>query len=757
MKLKILLFVFFSLSASALVAQTTEVIADWEAAATSYDYTSFENGHFGDSAFAAIANPQSSGINTSDTVATWWKANDAKNWAGLTITPSEEINFRGSVAELCIKVWAGATCDVLLKIEGSETSDPASLLMPYTTPNEWQELCFDYSVADDQGDIGLGHIFTKVSLFLDFGSVPATDEVYFFDDLTKTFGGLYVDPDQEMISDNEPGDTTDIFAFGNGHFGDSTFTIVANPDASIMNPSANVHAWCEADNAEGWGGFGLIIDTIDFTGDKASICISMLIDHTASIRIKAAGSQTGPDVRIEQPYTTPGEWQQICFDFTQPGTVNGNLGLGHLYNRLDFYLDYGSSQATDDCYYFDDILIISNGTGEVPQLIENLINANAELSTFGGYVEDVDFWSELNKNGVTVFAPSNAAFDALPSAEKDALDNNTDNAIYNMILHHMAYDSLPADLLTNDFVFITRNGQDATVSGTSINGANITSSEEAINGLLHAMDAVMQYPTDPEVYLYTDFEGNGSEDDDGWWYWETGGYDAFEFIANPHKEGINTSDSVMKYRRFPVGLWYQGIACNHNRQYNFYGPMRKVCFDVYAPEGDHMLFLKMDHALTPNVKTGWYQSYTGGEWTTVCFDATDPDWYDDTRTGENNIFPGSALFFDSEESTLPDDTITFYLDNWRTIDTTTVGINDALSSLENFKIFPNPASDYLIVNTDTPVKTAIVYDVTGNIILYFDDPVARKMNISSLRTGMYFMKFVGYQDESQGIVKFIKQ
>lgn len=756
MRLKVLLFVFFSLSATALVAQTTEVIADWEAAATSYDYTAFSNGHFGDSVFATIANPHVSGINTSDSVGTWWKANDAASWAGLTITPSEEVNFRGSVAELCIKVWAEATCDVLLKIEGSETSDPASLLMPYTTPNEWQELCFDYSVADDQGDIGLGHVFTKVVLFPDFGSVPAADAVYYFDDLTKTFGGLYVDPDQKMISDNEPGDTTDIFAFGNGHFGDSTFTIVANPDPGIMNPSANVHAWCEAHDASTWGGFGLIQDTLDFTGDKAAICISMLIDHAANIRIKVAGSQTGPDVRIEQPYTTPGEWQQICFDFTEPGTVNGNLGLGHLYTRMDFYLDYGSSQATDDCYHFDDILIISNGTGEVPQLIENLINANPDLSTFKSYVEDVDFWSELNKNGVTVFAPSNAAFDALPSAEKDALDNNTDNAIYNMILHHMAYDSLPADLLTNDFVFITRNGQDATVSGTSINGANITSSQEAINGLLHAMDAVMQYPTDPEVYLYSDFEGNGSEDDDGWWDWETGGYDAFKFIANPHKEGINMSDSVMEYRRFPVGLWYQGIACNHNRQYNFYGPMLKVCFDVYAPAGDHTLFLKMDNAPTPNVKTGWRESYTGGEWTTVCFNATKPDYYDDTRNGLYNIFPGSALFFDAENSTLPDDTVTFYLDNWRTIDTTTVGIND-LSSLKNFEIFPNPASDYLIVNTDAPVKMAIVYDVTGNIILYFDDPVARKMNISSLRTGMYFMKFVGFQDESQGIVKFIKQ
>jgi hypothetical protein len=756
MKLKNLLFVFFSLFASLLVAQTTEIIADWETPGTSYSYTSFGNGHFGDSVFVAIANPNSSGINTSDTVAAWMKANDAKTWGGLTIVPSEEINFKGSIAKLRIKVLAADSCDVLLKVEGSETSEPASLLMPYTTPNEWQELTFDYSVADGQGDIGLGHIFTKVAIFLDFGLVPAADAVYYFDDLTKVFGGLYVDPDQTMISDNETGDTTDIFAFGNGHFGDSTFTIVPNPDSSIMNPSTNVHAWCEANNASGWGGFGLILDTIDFTGNKASICISMRIDHEANIRIKMAGSETGPDVRIEQPYTTPGEWQQICFDFTKPGTVNGNLGLGHLYTRMDFYMDYGSSQDDDDCYYFDDILIISNGTGVVPQLIENLINANTELTTFKGYIEQVDFWGEINKNGVTVFAPSNDAFNALSATEKDALDNNTDNAIYNMIMHHMVYDSLPADMLTDGLNVMTRNGQDGTISGTAINGANIASSEEAINGFLHTLDGVMQYPADPDVYIYTDFEGDGSEDDTGWWWWGTDGNDAFKIIDNPHKDDVNGSDKVAEYKKFPVGLWYQGIASMHNRQYNFFGPMKKVCFDVYSPEGDHVLFLKLDKALTPNVKSGWEVSYTGGGWTTICFDATEPDYYNAERNGENNIFPGSALFFDANTKTLPADTVIFYIDNWRTENIETTGISD-ISSYKHFKIFPNPATEYLKMNSDAPVKTAFVYDITGSLMLTFDNPVTQELNISSLKTGMYFIKAVGLKGENRGIVKFIKK
>jgi len=759
MRLKNLFFIFFSLSASVLVAQTTEVIADWETAEKSYDYSSFENGHFGDSLFVAISNPHASGINTSDTVATWWKANDAKSWAGLTIEPSEEINFRGSVAEMCIKIWGTDSCNVLLKLEGSETSDPASLLMPYTTPYEWQEICFDYSVADDQGDIGLGHIFTKVALFLDFGSVPETDAVYYFDDLTKTFGGLYVDPDQEMISDNEPGDATEIHAFGNGHFGDSTFSVVANPDPGIMNPSANVHQWCEANDASSWGGFGLVMDTIDFTGTKASVCISMLIDHEATIRIKAFGSQTGPDVRIEQPYTTPGEWQQICFDFTNPGTVNGNLGLGHLYTSLDFYMDYGSAQADDDCYYFDDILVISDGTGEIPRLIENLVRANTNLSVFSGYVDDVDLWSELNKDGVTVFAPSNTAFDNMSAGDRTDLDNNTDNATYNMIYHHMMHDSLPTDLLV-DGTYLTRNGQDAIISGTSINGANITSSEEAINGILHALDGVMQYPTDPDQYLYTDFEGNGTEEDEGWWWWSTSGNTALDFIENPHKDGINTSDNVMEYKRFPVGDWWQGIAIKTNRPYNFIGDMTEVCFDVYAPEGEHTLFLKLENFTTIQSdpkNLGWETPYIGGQWSKVCFDITQPDFYDDTRNGETHIVPGTTLFFDTHDKTLPADTVIYYVDNWRVNNPLAEEPNSITNSeLENFGVFPNPASDYLIINSDTPVKTASVYDISGQLVLTAE-PVHRNLNVSSLQEGVYFINLVGFEGESQGIVKLIKQ
>ena len=775
MNFKNLLFVFFTLVSTFLVAQTT-IISDNETGDTTHVFA-FGNGHFGDSTFAVVPNPTPNAVNGSANVQSWCEGHDGNGWAGFGYNV-ETLDFTGDVAEICISVLITHSAKIRIKSTGSTTGGPQIRIeKDYTTPNEWQKICFDFANdADINGNVGLAmsHLYSRFDIYLDYNVDITADDCYYFDDIliNENGDGLYVDPDQWMISNNEPGeDTTHVFAFGNGHFGDSTFMVVANPDTTGYNSSAHVRAWCEANDANTWGGFGYVLDTIDFTGDKAEVCISILADHAATLRLQAKGSTTGPAVKTAEEYTTPGLWQQICFDMTQDGNVNGANGQGHIYTRMDFYLDYGPAPAADDCYYFDNLLLNENGTGVLPQLVENLVNNNSDLSEFRKYVTATDLWGELNKDGVTVFAPTNAAFAALSAADRAALDDNTDNATYNMVMHHLAKDSLPAGLLVDGTVFILENGQNGTVSGTSVNGANVSSSLDATNGFMHIVDAVLAFPAEPDTELYSDFEGGGSEaDNEGWYYWWTIGSKAIDFVENPHKDAANNSDNVMEYRRFPrykidpisgdtIGetKWWQGFAYKNERNYNFYGELTKVCFDVYAEEeGEHWMFLKLDKALTPNTKYGSIKSFQGQSWQTVCFDAAEPDWYDAAEIGLNNIYPGTVLYFDTEVANVwPADTTTFYIDNWRT-QKILVGTNN-ISKLENFGISPNPTFDFINVSSTTPIKTATVFDITGRVLFSATDPVHNDLDVSALKAGMYFIRFVGYNGEAQGAIRFVKQ
>lgn len=109
--------------------------------------------------------------------------------------------------------------------------------------------------------------------------------------------------------------------------------------------------------------------------------------------------------------------------------------------------------------------------------------------------------SLVNTGPLTVFAPTNAAFDALPDGTVDNLlkPENLD-ALSNILKYHVTPGNLTADFLTKFKKLGQANGVDLqieVVDGVAtVGGANIIASVPAGNGIVHVIDKVLVPPTE---------------------------------------------------------------------------------------------------------------------------------------------------------------------------------------------------------------------------------------------------------------------
>jgi uncharacterized surface protein with fasciclin (FAS1) repeats len=146
----------------------------------------------------------------------------------------------------------------------------------------------------------------------------------------------------------------------------------------------------------------------------------------------------------------------------------------------------------------------------MPELSGTIVDVASTTEGFGTLVTALgraDLVETLNSEGpFTVFAPTDAAFDALPPGLLDALllPENKDT-----LVKILTYHVVPGDLMSSFIVdgeLATVEGQNVTLStmdGVTVNGAQIIQADVvASNGVIHAIDAVLLPPdVDPAALL----------------------------------------------------------------------------------------------------------------------------------------------------------------------------------------------------------------------------------------------------------------
>lgn len=132
------------------------------------------------------------------------------------------------------------------------------------------------------------------------------------------------------------------------------------------------------------------------------------------------------------------------------------------------------------------------------QTIVELAAATPDLSTLVTAVQAAGLVDTLSAPGnFTVFAPTNAAFDALPAGTLESLLADTD-ALTSILTYHVSADYYPAEALlgqsgriptvNGDFIRMNARG-----SGVHLNGSTAVTMPDvfASNGVVHVIDGVL--------------------------------------------------------------------------------------------------------------------------------------------------------------------------------------------------------------------------------------------------------------------------
>jgi hypothetical protein len=346
-----------------LSAQT--VILDFESTETSTTFQYFGSSLDG-SLTSVIANPNPSGINTSDNVTEYIKPAGAEVWAGAFSNPGPTTPVDVTTAtQVCIKVHFDHLGNVALKLENSSTGGANWIqTVENTTVGEWEEICFDVTLPSIEGPFepAAGHVFTTITLFFDFGQPGGdADVTYYFDD-------IIVSPaiSCTTILDFEAAETSTTFQyFGSGLDGSLT-AVIANPNPSGINTSAMVTEFIKPSDAQTWAGAfsnpnpAIPVDV----SNGGQVCIKVHMDHIGNLVLKLENSTTGGANWLQTVENTlVNEWEELCFDVSLP-SLEGPFepAAGHVFTTVTLFFDFGvpgsESAATS---YFDDITVCAAG------------------------------------------------------------------------------------------------------------------------------------------------------------------------------------------------------------------------------------------------------------------------------------------------------------------------------------------------------------------------------------------------------------
>ena len=389
-----------ALSGGAATTETTETVSitdplflpiSFESPTKNYTFFNFGGGE--GAGAPVIDNPDTSGINTSNRVASYTKPAGSEVWAGTNIALDETIDF-SSEKYISVDVWSPAAgTPVILKIENLDDADIfVESTVETTVANEWETLIFDMTTIDPAIDYG------RLVLFFNYGT-PGNDETYYFDNIQTT----NLEPLKFPITfDNDAVDYTPAL------FNGASFEVVTNPDQSGANNSDSmVGAITNIGNAYEGASFNLE-EPVDFSGDNKTITMKFWSDVALPILLKFEGGVTGErQTEVSANHTGSG-WEEVTFNFSTDAIksyIDGSQGVGEAfvptgqYATTTIFVDGPGNTA--GTFYLDDIGFQMGETTYISLFSEfgDDVNVDTWLTEWSNSdYEEVEFDGRLTKH-----------------------------------------------------------------------------------------------------------------------------------------------------------------------------------------------------------------------------------------------------------------------------------------------------------------------------------------------------------------------
>ena len=293
---------------------------------------------FGGASTTIGADPDDAGNNVGITV----KGAGAETFAGTVIGDgsgfTDGIPFEAGETFMNVRVRAPAAgIPVMLKVENSDGSVFAEVIVNTTVADAWETLVFDFSSVG----IDLAASYVQAVIFFDFGDT-GDDATYYWDDVQ--FGRARVDL---PVTFDNPGVNYALIDFAG-----TSSVLAADPD-----DAGNTVAMTTKSGGEVFA--GTVIG--DGGGFVSGIPVSAS-DTTMSVRVRAPAAGIPVLLKIEIAdqsvfsevtvnTTVADAWETLTFDFSSVG-----IDLSQTYVQAVIFFDFGTV-GSGEVYYWDDVEI----------------------------------------------------------------------------------------------------------------------------------------------------------------------------------------------------------------------------------------------------------------------------------------------------------------------------------------------------------------------------------------------------------------
>lgn len=342
-------------TADVTVSTPTELPIDFEV----FDTTVFFG--FGGASGEVIDNPDTNG-NPSAKVAKIVKG-APEVWAGNVIVASAPIDF-STKKLITLDVWSPRPGGTLtFKLEN--LNDAGIFIEKQVTlvgNSQWEEVSIDFS------DIDESQSYQKLVWFFDLGTAGdgSDDWTFYVDNIDQDFAGVVT---SQMIEDFEG--TPPAFTV----FGDIAATeVIANPDASGINTSANVAQLTKSNGSQVWAGtFFETAAPIDLAAFGQINVKTWSPTAGIVVKLKLENADASVTHEVDLNTTVANAWENLLYDFSAAPVAD--------YVRIVIFFDFGTA-GDGSAYYFDDIELI--GSSGIPPLeFENFEGAAPAFTVFG--------------------------------------------------------------------------------------------------------------------------------------------------------------------------------------------------------------------------------------------------------------------------------------------------------------------------------------------------------------------------------------
>lgn len=335
------------------------------------DY-SFSN--FGGGVVTKIANPQKTGINTSNIVGRMVK-NAPETYGGSLITLGNPIDFSANKV-FRMKVYSPRVgAKVLLKVENLTNGGISFEKEVLTTvANTWEDLVFNYKT------INTSNSYQKIVLIFDNGTIGngTANFTWLFDDIRLTnqlpvgFLTLPVTFDDGAVN-------YEVVDFG------GAITEDANDPTNAAN---KVKKTTKPAGAETYAGTTMgagFTSKIPFTATVTQMSVRVY-SPAAGIRVRLKAEDRTNNTRsveTEAMTTLANTWETLVFDFATQSAGTAALNLAFNYDMASIFFDF-LKDGTGKVFYWDDVKFLP--VNVVPNYL--ILPIDFQSTTYGYNITD---------------------------------------------------------------------------------------------------------------------------------------------------------------------------------------------------------------------------------------------------------------------------------------------------------------------------------------------------------------------------------